>query len=72
MDREAFVKKWRTHIAGMALFGVASDAKDGTMKRAAFALDIPAEVDRVLNLIYSDLAPKISPVSNGTPTGARR
>lgn len=71
MTREAFIARWRRNLAGLALFGVASDVKDSPLKRAAYALDIPAEVERLLGQLYDDLAPKelpaAAPHANGTP-----
>lgn len=63
MSREDFVKRWRNHIAGLALFGVASEAKDGPLARAAKILEIPAEVERILGMMHDSLAPKEEPAA---------
>jgi hypothetical protein len=50
--KEEFVKHWRAHLAGLALFGVASEQKDGALVRATKILDIPAEVEALLGRMY--------------------
>lgn len=71
MTKEQFQKKWRNHLAGLALFGMASEVKDGTLARAARALEIPAEVERILGLMYADLATEEQPTNrlNGNGRG---
>lgn len=64
-SREQFIERWKRHIAGMALFGVVSEVRDGPLARAAKVLDLPAEVERLLGLMYDDLAKQ--PAHNGTP-----
>ena len=54
--REEFISRWRCHLAGLALFGVASETKDGAMVRASKVLDIPAQVEKLLGQMYADLA----------------
>jgi hypothetical protein len=56
--REEFVRRWRTHLAGLALYGVASEMKDGLLVRAGRVLEIPAEVERLLGLMYDGLLPQ--------------
>lgn len=63
MTREQFQKKWRNHLAGLALFGVVSEVKDGTLARAARVLEIPAEVERLLGMMYTDLSPEEQPAA---------
>lgn len=53
--KEEFVKRWRAIIAGMALFGVASETRDGPLLRASKVLDIPGEVEALLRRMYDDL-----------------
>ena len=50
-----FVDRWKCHLAGMALFGVASEVKDGPLLRAAKVLDIPARAEQLLRQMYDDL-----------------
>lgn len=54
--REEFIARWRCHLAGLALFGVASDQQDGPLKRASKVLEIPAQVEKLLGQMYADLA----------------
>ena len=56
MTKEDFVKRWRHKLAGLALFGVVSETKDGPLKRAANALDIPQTVETLLAELYDDAA----------------
>lgn len=53
--REQFVKRWSRHLAGLALYGLVSELRESTMGRASRALDIPAEVERLLTAMYDDL-----------------
>jgi hypothetical protein len=53
--KEEFVARWRCHLAGLALFGVASDQQDGPLKRASKVLEIPAQVEKLLGQMYTDL-----------------
>jgi hypothetical protein len=69
MTKEAFVRKWRNHLAGLALYGVASEHRDGPLARAAKVMDIPAEVERLLGLMHADLAGE---VANGNGRMARK
>ncbi len=62
-SRDEFVRKWRCHLAGMALFGVASEARDGPMLRASKVLDIPGNVEALLARMYDDLTEV--PATNG-------
>lgn len=56
-SRDEFVRRWRAHVAGMALFGLASEVKDGPLVRANKILDIPQEVESLLGKMYDDLVP---------------
>lgn len=56
--KEEFIRRWRNHLAGMALFGAVSDLRDGQMTRAAKILDIPGEVEKLLGQLWDDLNPK--------------
>jgi hypothetical protein len=71
MTKDEFRKRWRTKLTAMALFGVVSDVRDGPLQRAGHVLDIPAEVDKMLEQIYEDLASQPAPAkpANGQPTG---
>lgn len=53
--REEFVARWRCHLAGLALFGVASDTRDGAMVRASKVLEIPGQIEKLLGQMYADL-----------------
>jgi hypothetical protein len=57
MTKPEFIKHWRNHLAGLALFGAASEARLGTMERAARAMDIPDEVLKLLDRLYDDAQP---------------
>ena len=37
--KEDFIKRWRNHLAGMALYGVASETRDGPLVRASKVLN---------------------------------
>jgi hypothetical protein len=50
--REQFVDRWKKHLAGMALFGVASETNDGALAMAGKILEIPGEVEQLLALMY--------------------
>jgi hypothetical protein len=75
ISKEAFIKHWRYRLAGMALFGIASDNNDGPLARAAKFYDIPQEVEKLLAGMYDDVCkeePK--PAANGaaqTKVGAK-
>ena len=66
MTQEAFIAKWKTSLAGLALFGVASETKDGPIKRAAYILEIPAQVEGLLKRMYDDLVVVKPAAANGT------
>lgn len=55
--REEFVRKWKNHLAGMALYGTVSEMREGPLVRASRALEIPAEVERLLGMMYADMVP---------------
>jgi len=58
MTKDEFTRRWRHKLAGLALYGAVSDVKDGPMTRAAKVWDIPAEVERLLAMMFDDLTPK--------------
>jgi len=58
MTREAFIERWKRHLAGLALFGVASETRDSPLARAAKILDIPADVEKLLGRLYDDATRK--------------
>lgn len=55
-SRQEFQQKWKNYVAGMALFGTVSEIRDGPLVRATKVMDIPAEVERLLGLMYDDVA----------------
>ncbi len=58
MNREAFINRWKKHLAGMALFGTVSERNDGPIVRASKILEIPAEVEKLLGQMWDDLREK--------------
>jgi hypothetical protein len=54
LSKEAFIKRWRTHLAGLALYGRINDTKPALAK-AETALEIPAQVEAVLSAMYEGL-----------------
>jgi hypothetical protein len=54
-SRLEFRKKFQAHIAGLALFGAASEVKDSTLHRGARAMEIPGEVIALLDAMYDYL-----------------
>lgn len=70
-SREEFVRRWRYHLAGLALTGAVSEAKDQPKDRVVKVYEIPGEVERLLGMLYDDLVPKPEPAKppvNGLPT----
>lgn len=63
--KEEFVRKWRYSLAGLALYGLTSEATGGPLKRAAHALEVAGEVERLLSLLYDDLAGERAAGTNG-------
>lgn len=59
MTRTAFIDKYKFHLLGMAIYGRASDAKDGPLKKAMMWYEAPAEVERLLSDMFDDLQPKV-------------
>ena len=57
MSKDKFVERWKTQLAGLALFGVASEVHDGTMVRASKILEIPGQVEKLLAKLYEDAQP---------------
>lgn len=75
--RQQFIDLWKRHVAGMALFGVASEIQDGPIVRASKILEIPGEVERLLGRMFDDLtaepakpieSARPAPLANGQPT----
>ena len=58
MTRTEFIDRWKRHVAGLALFGHVSEIQDTPLKRAARVLEIPAEAEKLLGMMYNDLKPK--------------
>ena len=77
MTRTEFIARWKTHVAGLALFGHVSEIQDTPIKRAARVLEIPAEAEKLLGMMYDDLKPKEttnapgSTQQNGQPANAK-
>lgn len=67
-SKNEFVERWKRHLAGLALYGIWHESTQGPLVRAGHALSIPAEVEKLLGLLYDDLAPKEEPriKTNGT------
>lgn len=64
--KDEWIARWRLQLAGLAMFGVVSDAKDGPLQRAARWMEIPAQVEKLLAQMYADLDPKPAH-TNGKP-----
>lgn len=57
--REEFVARWRSHVAGLALYGLIAELStpaDRRLSQANRALEIPGQVERLLGQMYDDLA----------------
>jgi hypothetical protein len=67
MTREQFIERWKRHVAGMALFGVVSELRDGPLTRAGKIMEIPAEVEKLLGQLYDSAQPQKAE-TNGKPT----
>ncbi len=55
--RDEFVRLWRTHLAGLALYGAVGDRNDGPLSRAGKVFEIPSQVESLLGKMYDDLKP---------------
>ncbi len=55
LSKEAFIEKWRNHIAGLALYGTISDLRDSPMTRATRHMQIPALVEKTLGQMYESI-----------------
>lgn len=67
--KQEFIERWKKHVAGMAMFGMASERNDGPLLRASKLFELPAEVEKLLGQMYDDVTavPKeIKPVVNGS------
>lgn len=60
-SKDEFVNRWKCHVAGLALFGVASEIKDGPLARASKIMDIPSQVEKLLAQMYADLTEEAKP-----------
>jgi hypothetical protein len=40
-SRDEFVRKWKNHLAGMALCGIVSESRDSPLQRGDRVLEIP-------------------------------
>lgn len=76
MTRDQFISRWRTQLAGLALYGSVSEIKDGPLARASKILEIPDTVEMVLGKMYDSLhpdqplpvkAPQAAVPTNGPP-----
>lgn len=63
MTREDFVRHWRARLAGLALCGLVSELRDDPMKRGSRALEIPAEVDRLLGQLFDSATGEPKPTA---------
>lgn len=54
-SREQFIERWKKHLAGLALFGTASEKNDGPLVRASKIFDLPSEVTALLGMMYDDI-----------------
>lgn len=63
ITKDDFIKRWRFHLIGMAVYGHCEDARKGPLERAASIQTIPDEVTALLGKMYDDV---VKPV-NGTP-----
>ena len=75
VTQEEFVKRWRYHVAGMALYGTCPEAT-GPAGRAFRAFEIPAAVEKMLANMWQDAqqspplpppAPPTTPPPNNKP-----
>jgi hypothetical protein len=55
LTRAEFIKAWQARLAGLALCGLVSELRESPMQRGARALDIPADVRKLLEEMYDDL-----------------
>lgn len=65
--RDEFVRRWRLHIAGLALYGRYSEERDGLATRTARVLEIPAEVEKLLGMLWDDMTRGDETPVSGTP-----
>ena len=61
MTKNEFIERWKRHVAGMALFGWASDRNDSNNERAQKLWDIPKQVEELLGKMFDDVQPKAAP-----------
>ena len=54
MTEDEFFKRWRLPLAGLALCGLAVEAKGGPLERAANALELPETVEKFLRAMWKD------------------
>jgi hypothetical protein len=71
MTLEDFIRRWRTKLAGLALYGAVSDQRDGPLAKAARVYEIPNQVEALLAAMYRDLQPKPTETTNGEATRAQ-
>lgn len=69
--KQEFTNRWKHKLAGMALYGVASEVNDGPITRAGKIFDVPAEVERLLGMMYDELAATEAEPLNGKPRLAK-
>ena len=55
MTKTTFVNEWKHKLAGLALFGLASERNDGPMVRASKVFELPAQVESLLGAMYESL-----------------
>lgn len=61
MTRTEFILKWRRVMAAEMLFGTHAALREGPLTQASRALDIPAEADRLLGMMFDDIIPPPPP-----------
>lgn len=61
LTKEQFVDAWKVHLAGLALFGSASDKNDGPFTRASKVWEIPANSENMLRQMYDSIGLKPQP-----------
>ena len=54
-SKQDFVARWRHKLAGLALYGITSECKDGLMTRTSKMLEIPALVEKLLDEMFESL-----------------
>ena len=69
---QEFVDKWKTHMVGFGMYGIYTETFGGPLERAAHAIKVIPEAERLLKAIYEYLSENkeplpIHPAGNGPP-----